>query len=558
MLRLLDEVSSPSIAVTSTVDVPGGVRSVRRQRPDIVLLQLGVPGGSSEEIMDAIDRAAVGTPVILFGDATGESAGFTALHKGAADYLVTDRLNSMALGRVLYYAIVRAGLEARLRDSERRYRALFEHSGMAMLLVERGVVKMVNDRAAKLLGLGSQRINQGVLWSDFLSPEEAQRIGQLAQKHGPDRQLELETHVVTRAGEQKSVVANLVAVPDSDTLIVSLIDLTERLRAQQEVRRQRQYFRALFENSPEGIVAVQADGAVVDINPAFERLFGFKRGALVGRNLIQSTVPLRLHAEARQLMAASLESGSYISRTARMRSDGSEVMVSILGTRIDLGGRRIGAFGIFRDVTAQIAAQERLEEAFIDLVETTVRMMESVDPYTASHQRTVARLADMVGRRLGLGDEQLQGLYIGGLLHDIGKLSLPSTLLSKPGKLSRQEWALIRTHPRRGYEMLLDAKLPWPVADMALRHHERLDGSGYPDGIDGEALSLEVRVLGACDVVEAMSTDRPYRPALPIEMALAELIEGSGSRYDTQVVEALMDAINSGGLPPGSHQQGDG
>jgi len=106
--------------------------------------------------------------------------------------------------------------------------------------------------------------------------------------------------------------------------------------------------------------------------------------------------------------------------------------------------------------------------------------------------------------------------------------------------------------------MLLDAKLPWPVADMALRHHERLDGSGYPDGIDGEALSLEVRVLGACDVVEAMSTDRPYRPALPIEMALAELIEGSGSRYDTQVVEALMDAINSGGLPPGSHQQGDG
>jgi HD-GYP domain-containing protein (c-di-GMP phosphodiesterase class II) len=152
----------------------------------------------------------------------------------------------------------------------------------------------------------------------------------------------------------------------------------------------------------------------------------------------------------------------------------------------------------------------------------------------------------VVGRRLGLDDDSLQGLYVGALLHDVGKLSLPSTILTKPGRLTPQEWALIRSHPRRGYDVLVDAKLPWPVADMALRHHERLDGSGYPDGIAGDMVSLEARILGVCDVVEAMSSDRPYRTGLPLEAVLRELSEGSGGKYDPRVVEAAKDAIQSG------------
>jgi len=216
-----------------------------------------------------------------------------------------------------------------------------------------------------------------------------------------------------------------------------------------------------------------------------------------------------------------------------------------------------------RDIAGERRAQDRLQESFINMVEVTSRALESVDPYTAGHQRRVARLADLVGSRLGMDDDRLQGLYVGALLHDIGKLSVPGTLLTKPGRLSGQEWKVIRAHPRRGYDILKEANLPWPVAEMALRHHERLDGSGYPDGTKGPELSLELRILGVCDVVEAMSSDRPYRAARPREEVRQELIAGSGQRYDPQVVEAALRVIENGafalwasGVDAGSGAQG--
>jgi putative two-component system response regulator len=177
------------------------------------------------------------------------------------------------------------------------------------------------------------------------------------------------------------------------------------------------------------------------------------------------------------------------------------------------------------------------------------RAMGSLDPYTSGHQRRVARLVDLVGRKLGMDDDRLQGLYIGALLHDIGKLSVPSTILTKPGRPTEQEWNIIRAHPRRGYDILKEANLPWPVAEMALRHHERLDGSGYPDGTKGPELSLEVRILGVCDVVEAMSSDRPYRAARPVEEVRKELQDGSGGKYQREVVEAAIEIIDGGLFP---------
>jgi PAS domain S-box-containing protein len=304
------------------------------------------------------------------------------------------------------------------------------------------------------------------------------------------------------------------------------------------VRESVQRYRALFENSPEGIIAFRRDGKVYDANPAFERLFGFSRRELAGKNVVDVIVPHRYKESARWIMGQTLTTGSHVPFATRRRADGSEVEVSILGAPVVLDGEQAGGFGIYRDVSAEYEARERLEEAFIDLVETTSRMMESVDPYTAAHQRMVARIGDVVGRRLGLDDDRLQGLYVGALLHDVGKLS-------------PQEWALIRSHPRRGYEVLLDAKLPWPVADMALRHHERLDGSGYPDGVAAEFLSLELRILIVCDVVEAMSADRPYRPGLPMATVLAELEAGSGVRYDTDVVNSVVGSINDGEITLG-------
>jgi putative nucleotidyltransferase with HDIG domain len=199
--------------------------------------------------------------------------------------------------------------------------------------------------------------------------------------------------------------------------------------------------------------------------------------------------------------------------------------------------------------------QEQLEHSFIDLAQTVSRAMASRDPYTAGHEKRVADLARLVGKKMGLEENRLQGLYIGGLLHDIGKISTPESILSKPGELTDEEWNLIRAHTKRGYEILKDTYLPWPVADMAVHHHERLDGSGYPHGISGDKLSLEVRILAVCDVVEAMSSHRPYRPARSKKEVLEEIKGGRGTKYDANVVDVMLQIIENEEFQPFSTQK---
>jgi len=216
----------------------------------------------------------------------------------------------------------------------------------------------------------------------------------------------------------------------------------------------------------------------------------------------------------------------------------------------DKHGEPSAVIEILRDITEQKKAEEQLERSFIDLAETVSSAVGSRDPYTAGHQRRVAYLASLVGEKMGLDNGRLQGLYIGGLLHDIGKISTPESILSKPGNLTREEWSLIRAHAQRGYDILKDADLPWPVAEMALHHHERLDGSGYPDGLSGDELSLECRILAVCDVVEAMSSFRPYRPARSKAETLKEIRGGRGTKYDAAVVDIMLEMIEDGKLEP--------
>jgi len=199
-----------------------------------------------------------------------------------------------------------------------------------------------------------------------------------------------------------------------------------------------------------------------------------------------------------------------------------------------------------QELTERVQAEEELKGSFVQLAETVSRALESHDPYTAGHQRRVAELARATGEKMGLDKEQLMGLYIGGLLHDIGKISIPGEILTYPGKLTEAEWRLIRAHTRRGYEILKDTKFPWPVAEIALQHHERLDGSGYPQGLKGEEIFLEARILAVADVVEAMASHRPYRPAHGIKAALIEIVRNKGKLYDPEVVDACLSVFEKG------------
>ncbi|AEE92634.1 Response regulator receiver modulated metal dependent phosphohydrolase [Tepidanaerobacter acetatoxydans Re1] len=190
--------------------------------------------------------------------------------------------------------------------------------------------------------------------------------------------------------------------------------------------------------------------------------------------------------------------------------------------------------------------EKQLEHSFFDLAETVARAMDSRDPYTAGHARKVAEYARKIGEKMELDRDKINGLYVCGLLHDIGKISIPESILCKPGSLSEEEWALMRTHTIRGYEILKNCSLPWPVADVALHHHEQLDGSGYPDGLKDDELNLENRIIRVCDVVEAMSSHRPYRPAKSIAEVIDELKSGRGLKYDSNIIDVMLQLLEEG------------
>ncbi len=162
------------------------------------------------------------------------------------------------------------------------------------------------------------------------------------------------------------------------------------------------------------------------------------------------------------------------------------------------------------------------------------------DPYTAGHQQRVSDLARAIAKEMGFSRDKIMGIRMAGVLHDIGKIAIPAEILSKPGRLSKTEFELIKNHSQVGYDILKSIKFPWPVAQIVLQHHERMDGSGYPNGLLGKEMLIEARILGVADVVEAMASHRPYRPSLGIDKALEEISINKGVLYDVEVVNACL------------------
>jgi len=186
--------------------------------------------------------------------------------------------------------------------------------------------------------------------------------------------------------------------------------------------------------------------------------------------------------------------------------------------------------------------RQNLDETIVAIT----KAVEARDPYTAGHQRQVAKLAVAIARRMGLDEDALQGIHMGATIHDIGKINIPAEILSKPSRLNEMEYLMVRMHPKIGYDILKDVHFPWPVAEVAYQHHERMDGSGYPQGLKGEQIRMEARIVAVADVVEAMTSHRPYRPGLGHEVAIAEISDYSGIRYDADVVNACLAVFADG------------
>ncbi len=193
-------------------------------------------------------------------------------------------------------------------------------------------------------------------------------------------------------------------------------------------------------------------------------------------------------------------------------------------------------------------SEARLKQSLIETIAAISAMVELRDPYTAGHQRNVAQIASAIAQEMKLPPARIEGLNLASIVHDVGKINIPAEILSRPGRLSSAEFDLIKQHPVSGYEILRGIDFPWPIAQVVRQHHERLDGSGYPDGLRGDEILMEARIMAVADVIEAMASHRPYRAGLGIDMALKEIEEKSGTAYDLAAAQAALRLFRENGF----------
>jgi len=296
-----------------------------------------------------------------------------------------------------------------------------------------------------------------------------------------------------------------------------------------------EWLSTLLKSIGDGVIATDKSGVISFMNPLAERLTGWHHEEALKQPLreVFRTVVSREGDEPEIVLWARNGKKFSIEETSMPMSDG----------RHNSSGHVL----VFRDVTARRSAEKELKESWEKLheaLEGTIQAMaltiEIRDPYTAGHQRRVSKLSCAIAQDLGMSEFQVEGLRVAGDIHDIGKIYVPAEILSKPGQITAIEYGIIKTHPQVGFDILKTIKFPWPVAQIVLQHHERLDGSGYPMGLTSDQIVKEARILTVADIVEAMSSHRPYRPAQGIDKALAEVVQNKGRFYDTDAVDACV------------------
>ncbi|MCK4309709.1 MAG: PAS domain S-box protein, partial [Candidatus Atribacteria bacterium] len=339
---------------------------------------------------------------------------------------------------------------------------------------------------------------------------------------------------------------NEIKNPDFiETFIKQAAIALQRKNAEEALRQSQQEFISIFRDNPEAIVYVDEKETILDINSRFFELFGYTLEEIKGKNINSGIIhPPEKIIEGKDLDNKALSKGYINFETIRKKKDSTLFPVSISGSPIVVNGRPRGMIGIFMDITNRKTTEEQLKESFKKLQKTMEDSIEAIslvtearDAYTAGHQRKVSKLSVALAKEMGFPQDKVEGIKIAALIHDVGKINLPAEILSKPGKLSEIEFSLIKNHSQKGYEILKTIDFSWPVAEIVLQHHEKVNGSGYPRGLKGDEILLEAKIICVADVVEAMSSHRPYRPALGIDKALEEISQNRGIFYDPEVVD---------------------
>ena len=471
--------------------------------------------------------------------------------------------NPIGFVAVLRDITERKRMQEQLKESAERLHLMFESAADGIAVTDlTGIITRVNRKILEMFGFSSEEEVLGKNLFEFIAPYQHEKATMNMRRAMEQEKLEdIEYALFRKDGSGFFAEVNGSMLKDASGKPIGFIalirDITERRRMQEQLQESEEKLRLIFNSASEGITTTDLKGTITETNEATLHMHGFDmKDEVIGRSAFD-LIAEKDHARAMENLKQTLEKSfvknlEYTLLTKNRQEFDGELSAALL---TDASGKPLGFVAITRDITERKQAKEALEQSLNKLrrtidgtIQAIALITEMRDPYTSGHQRRVAKLACAIAEEIGLSKEQIETIHVAGTLHDIGKVYLPAEILSKPGRLNDIEMELIKTHPQVSREILKTIEFPWAVCPIVLQHHERIDGSGYPSGLSGENITLEARILGVADVVEAMASHRPYRPALGIDKALEEISRNKGILYDAEVVDACLRLFNQKGF----------
>jgi PAS domain S-box-containing protein len=450
--------------------------------------------------------------------------------------------------------------EEALRESEQKYRSLVTQSPDGIFIVNlKGTFLAVNRSMCESLKYSEGELLSMSIWD--IVPEQyrnlhKKRMADILMGKAPNATAEY----MVRGKDGNLYYVEILSAPyyEGKELIGFqgiARDITQRKQAEEDLKESEILYRSLIETSPDAIGLMDLNGTIITHNKQALEVFGFELTEdLRGKNIMDMVAPenyKKVLENMEKLQKAEVirnwELTSY-------KKDGRPFWVELSSSMLfDEAGKPKSIMTVFKDISERKLSEEKLLKSYEslkktlnDAINTMVKIVEMRDPYTAGHQQRVAELATAIAREMKLEETQIDQLRMAATIHDIGKMNVPSDILSKPGELSKMEFELVKTHPQHGYDTIKVMDFPCSVAQAVLQHHERLDGSGYPNQLKGEDTLLEAKILAVADVVEAMVSHRPYRPALGLDKALEEITGNKGRLYDEDAVNACLRVFDRG------------
>jgi PAS domain S-box-containing protein/putative nucleotidyltransferase with HDIG domain len=442
--------------------------------------------------------------------------------------------------------------EKALLESEKKYRSIFENAVEGMFQsTPDGQLITANPAMARIFGYATpeEMINQvhNIGLQLYSNEKDRRTFQQLLKEHGIAGGFEAPFY--RQDGTVLWGTLNVRAVKDSDDNVFyyegTLEDITPRKEAEEELKKSEEKYRNIFENAVMGIYQATPSGQYLSANPVLSRIHGYNSPEEMIESVADIT-QLYVDPSRRAELKRIINEQGFVKgfEIIMRRKDGSLHWVSNTSRAVrDEHGTILYYEGTIEDITSRKSAEESVKQLKQTLLGTLHALSQSIEirePGITGHHKRVSNLGSAIARAMGLADDMAESIRIAGLVHDIGNMSVPAEILSKPSRLSEMEYNFVKLHPRSGYDILKETGLPYPVAEIVLQHHERMNGSGYPQGLKGKEMLLEASILAVADVVEAMASTRPYRPARGIDAALDEIRKNKGTLYDAQAVDACL------------------